>query len=495
MDSQLPVREPDAAPTELIGAANEERRRPGGDGRVLPALILIALGVAFLIGNLGFVQFGGAMLFLGLSAAFLAARLLTGNYGFAVPAGVLAGFGAYVALDEVGALPGNNGGWFFILLGLGFVAVYLFGLRPAAVWPFFPAAALIAFGALTEGFVSAWPLASLAWLASYWPLVLVAVGVWLLLRDRLPPAIRQPLAALGAAALIIYGVIAVAGTFAATAGPFDGPMPNVNVGIGLPGLGGPVTTETQMLQAPVAAGEVVRISNPNGRTVVRAGSGGEARVTATKRYTAGQQPEARLTPGANGLLLEALPARSRSFFLGRSVVDFVVELPAATPLTIEAASGDIDASGLLGAVQVNTASGDVTLSSLSGPVTVQTISGDQRLTDLTGETRINTTSGEVRASGLVHLREATSVSGDLRLSGIVTESGTVKTTSGEVTARFVPTSAVRVEVTTVSGDIRVQGLTLGDQQRGRRSLTGVLGAGAGVLRIETTSGDVTLAAA
>ena len=83
-----------------------------------------------------------------------------------MPAGILAGFGGYVALEEAGALPSHGGGWFFILLGLGFLAVYVIGFRPAAIWPFFPAAALIGFGALIEGMVSAWPLASLAWVAA-----------------------------------------------------------------------------------------------------------------------------------------------------------------------------------------------------------------------------------------------------------------------------------------------------------------------------------------
>jgi hypothetical protein len=489
MSTHLPVREPVPVP-EPAGPAPAPPR-PRRDTRWLPGLLLIALGVVLLIANLGWVRLGGATLFLGLSAAFLLARFLSGSYGFAVPAGILAGFGSYVALEEAGALPGDHGGWFFILLGLGFVAVYVIGLRPAAIWPFFPAAALIGFGVLLEGLVAAWPLAALAWVASYWPVVLVAAGLWLLVRDRLPAVVRQPLAVIGAVALIVYGIIAVVSTIAAQAGPYAGPLPRPQ--LGLPGFGGAALTETATLTAPIAAGETLRINNPNGRTVVRAGDGAEVRVVATKHYASGPPPEVRLSPGPGGLVLEWSTPGPVTF--GRTRVDYVVEAPAATPVTIESASGDVEVAGLTGAVQVATASGDVALASLSGPVTVRTISGDQRLTDVTGELRISTTSGGVQGAGLVHLREATSISGDLRLSGVFTDTATIKTTSGDVMVRFAPASAARIEVTTVSGDIRASGLALTDQRQTSRSLSGMLGTGGGLLRIETVSGGVSLAAA
>jgi hypothetical protein len=422
--------------------------------------------------------------------------VLSGGYGFAVPAGILAGFGSFIALAEAGWLPGNGGGWFFIMLGLGFVAVYLIGLRPAIIWPFFPAAALIGFGALLEGLLAAWPLAWLAWIASYWPLVLVAVGLWLLVRDRLPANLRRPVAAVGGLALLVYGIIAVASVMAATVGPVVGPVvgPMSRIQIGWPGFDGATLTETVALSAPIGAGEHLRITNPNGRTVVRVGSGAEVRVVATKRYVSSAAvPEARLTPGASGLVLETLLPNRIPF--ARAGIDYAIEVPAATPVTIETASGDVDLSDLTGAVQVSTASGDVALARLSGPVTVRTVSGDQRLTDLTGEVRLASTSGDIQASGLTRLKEATSVSGDLRLTGLITEDAALKTTSGDVTLRLAPTSAARIEVTTISGSIRTSGLTLTEQSRSQRSLTSVLGVGGGLLRINTISGDVTLAAA
>jgi hypothetical protein len=66
-------------------------------------LVLIGLGIFFLIGNV--VPIGGSMLFIGLGLAFLAARVIWNNYGLAVPAGILLGFGTFVALSEADWLP------------------------------------------------------------------------------------------------------------------------------------------------------------------------------------------------------------------------------------------------------------------------------------------------------------------------------------------------------------------------------------------------------
>ena len=58
-------------------------------------------------------------------AAFLVGRLTTGRYGYAVPAGILSGIGAYIILQETVAPRGlNSGGLFFLLFGLGFGLIY-----------------------------------------------------------------------------------------------------------------------------------------------------------------------------------------------------------------------------------------------------------------------------------------------------------------------------------------------------------------------------------
>src|ERR1700730_2536196 len=106
-------------------------------------LVLITLGVVFLLGNLVPERSRGGLVVLGLGAAFLIGRITTGRYGYAVPAGILLAIGTYLSIhDAQGARGMQSAGWFFALLGLGFGLVYLIGLRPAAVWPLFPATVL-----------------------------------------------------------------------------------------------------------------------------------------------------------------------------------------------------------------------------------------------------------------------------------------------------------------------------------------------------------------
>src|SRR5260370_36425348 len=179
-------------------------------------LALITLGVVFLLGNLVPERGRGGLVFAGLGVAFLIGRLTTGRYGYAVPAGILIGVGAYTALQELRILDAPRGpGLFFVLLGLGFYLVYLIGLRPTAVWPLFPATILVGLGVVLFGVSWLGPLAGFSWIVAYWPAVLVLLGVWLLFRDQLPIAARRPIATLGGLALLAYGVLAAAATVAA----------------------------------------------------------------------------------------------------------------------------------------------------------------------------------------------------------------------------------------------------------------------------------------
>src|SRR5437764_15417634 len=96
-------------------------------------LALIALGVVFLLSNLVPDRSRGGLIVLGLGAAFLVGRLTTGRYGYAVPAGILSGIGAYIILQETVAPRGlNSGGLFFPLFGLGFGLIYAVGLLATA---------------------------------------------------------------------------------------------------------------------------------------------------------------------------------------------------------------------------------------------------------------------------------------------------------------------------------------------------------------------------
>ncbi len=465
--------------------------RPGRERmrEVLPALILIALGLAFFVGNAFDIR--GATIFFGLGLAFLIGRIASDRYGLAVPAGILLAFGAFVALEESRLLrrgpfvPEHEGAWFFLLLALGFVAVYVIGARPSAAWPLVPAAVLGTIGLLMFGWATLLPIASLSWVTAYWPLVLIAVGAWLLARDALPTPVRTLVGTAGLIALLLYGVLAVAASVA-TSRPVgvDGAFRS-----SFGSLSAPIV-ETVTLSSPVGVAETLQVRNAAGRTTIRPTDGGEVRVVATKHLAAGQQLDVGLSQASGGLVLDARSPTSTS--LGSAWVDYEVQLPAAVATNVQSSSGTIDIAGMSGAVEANASSGSVRASGLSGPTTIRASSGSITLSDITGDLRASTSSGSIRATNVSRVLEATSTSGIISLDGQFTEAARVKASSGEVQVRFAPGSSTMVDVRTSSGSIRTPGLSLADLRSDRRSLSGRVGAGGNALTIETTSGGVSL---
>lgn len=478
---------PPASPRPPYGRApTASAPRHPDRGAVVLAVLLIALGVFFLIVN--YLPVGGSALFVLLGAAFLVGRITTGQYGFAVPAGVLLGFGSFVLLSELRLFPGAEEGWFFLLLGLGFLAVYLIGARPGAIWPLFPAAVLAGVGLVLQAGPTLGWLAGLSWLIAYWPVALILIGVWLIVRGLLPPALARILGVLGLALLVLYGVVAVAAAVAAPGGPEVGPAR-----IGLPWLGA-AQTDTVTLSAPLGSGQLLRTVNTSGRTTIRAGGAGAVRVTAVRHFwSSDQRPDVRLAPSGDALVLETVRPE-RTFFGGAPWADYDVEVPPGTTVEVRTTSGDVAVRGLSGNVQVQSSSGDVTLNEIAGSAEVRTSSGDVALNAVRGELRVQTTSGSVRGANLERPREVATSSGAVTLEGTFAADARITTTSGDVELRFAPASSVRLDVATTSGELALRGLALTDQRQERRSLSGTLGAGAGLLTVRTTSGDVTLAA-
>src|SRR5215207_844525 len=455
-------------------------------GSFLP-FALITLGVVFLLGNLLPGPGRGDLIVLGLGIAFLIGRLTTGRYGYAVPAGILIGVGSFISLrDVLGRDAVDNGGWWFICLGLGFLLTYLIGMRPKVVWPLFPATILSLLGLVLFGFTALAPLASLAWIVSYWPVVLVLVGAWLLLRDRLPEATRQPVALVGGLGLLAYGVLSAASTVAA-GGAF------VASGFG-PGFGGTPYTDTFALEQPISSAQTFSVSNPNGRTTIRTGEGEMVRVFATRHFgTAGHPPEVKLVPRDSGLSLE-LENLSRGPFGSSSRVELDIVVPAAVRVEARASSGQLDIDGINAPVSAKASSGSVKLTNLGSSADAEASSGSVVLENVAGEVRASTSSGDLRGTQLKRVREAQSSSGSITLEGVFAESAQVKASSGDVELKLLEGSAAQIDVRTSSGRISQRGLPLQIQQQERRTMTGTLGSPAPgtILSVETSSGRVLL---
>jgi putative adhesin len=452
--------------------------RDGGH-RFLP-FVLIGLGLVFLASNvLPRVGRGGLML-IALGLVFLIGRLTTARYGYAVPAGLLIGVGSFVALrDAAGPLAP---GWLFVLLGAGFGLVYVIGFRPAALRPLFGGALLVGLGLVSLGFDSLGGLGSLAWLASYWPLVLVAIGAWFLLRDHLPPAARRRVATAGTLVALGYALVAAAAWLAAGGAlPLAAPR-----GTTLPAS----FSDSLTLNAVMDPTAGLTIPNGEGRTTVRGQADASGVHVLVTRHFASAPPDVRMvSTGGGGALLRVSDAGGGPGFAPQAWVDYEVEMPAATRLVVQAGSGDVDIDGLNGPVEVSNGSGSVRLSNLAGAVVVQSGSGSVDLTNLGGDLRLSSGSGSVRGTNLQHVREASTGNGSLFLTGVFVDAASIRTGNGRLELHLLPGSAVRVEARSQSGRVEVHDLPL---MQSERTASGSVGGGSATLNVDSGSGAIVL---
>lgn len=140
-------------------------------------------------------------------------------------------------------------------------------------------------------------------------------------------------------------------------------------------------------------------------------------------------------------------------------ITYEVTVPADTALRITTLTGDVDLSGLSGAITAKTVSGDLLLSALSGPVSVRSVSGDVKLNGLSGSAV-----------------EATTVSGDVDLT-------------------WPPAKAAELSLKSITGEVyadpAVSFTNLKAKSYVGYQLHGSYGAGGGPLvKLESVSGDV-----
>ncbi len=162
---------PPPASTPALPQPPRHRRGGGAVG----GMILIVAGVFFLLVNIFPRQIGPSFLLL-VGLAFLAAYFLgERNVGFLIPGSIIAGMGLGVLLAQL--IPGRESGGIVVLcLGLGFIAIWLF--EKGHQWALIPGGILVVIGAL----VASSELAQFSDLGRWWPVILILVGLWVLVR-------------------------------------------------------------------------------------------------------------------------------------------------------------------------------------------------------------------------------------------------------------------------------------------------------------------------
>lgn len=144
--------------------------------------VLIIVGGFFLARNLvpGIERL--IPLFVGL--ALLALFFLIRSPGALIPGGIVTGVGVGILVASQGNTFGGAG--FLMSVGAGFIAISvlgaIFGVPGTRYWPLVPGSVLIAIGAVIFAAQLGPQVLELA--ETYWPLVLIVVGGYLLLRAR-----------------------------------------------------------------------------------------------------------------------------------------------------------------------------------------------------------------------------------------------------------------------------------------------------------------------
>jgi hypothetical protein len=179
-----------------------------------------------------------------------------------------------------------------------------------------------------------------------------------------------------------------------------------------------------------------------------------------------------------------------TFGIGDKTVQLDVELPAQSDITVDTASGEIEARELRGQQRYRTASGDTRLEAAAGRIELSSVSGDAVVAlAASADLAIRSVSGDVAVSGgeLSALRVGTT-SGDIRIdSPIRARSGTqIDTLSGDVS--LVAEGGMRIEARTVSGDLSSELPHKSEGRMGRRTL--IVGDGSIEVAFRSVSGDL-----
>lgn len=175
---------------------------------------------------------------------------------------------------------------------------------------------------------------------------------------------------------------------------------------------------------------------------------------------------------------------------GRSTPELEIDLPRRASLVFEAASGDVQADGLLGDQRYRTASGDVVLRAVSGRIAIEGVSGDVDIS-ATGAAHVTAraVSGDIllRAATIASL-DVTTTSGDMKIAGRLAGPGpfTMETVSGD--GLLAPAGDVRIAMTSVTGDLTSEFDGPQISEHGRRSLA--VGTSGPLVAFRSMSGDL-----
>jgi hypothetical protein len=179
------------------------------------------------------------------------------------------------------------------------------------------------------------------------------------------------------------------------------------------------------------------------------------------------------------------------------------------PVTVHAASGSIRLEKIERDAQVTTASGTISASDVGSELHTSTASGDVSISNVKGDVRANAVSGVIHITKPGARVEASNTSGEVEIqgasndvkahaiSGLVSVQGNpgvdsywdLKSISGGVQLRVPAAANLHFSAEATSGEIRTD-IPIVVEEQGKHSLRAHMGSGGGRVEVHTVSGQI-----
>ena len=221
---------------------------------------------------------------------------------------------------------------------------------------------------------------------------------------------------------------------------------------------------------PLTTGGTLEIHNTNGKIDVQQTDGTTVEIVAERVVRAGSDDEAKAAlakfdivdkVSADHITLEAPTKSDGGLFSGLShIVNYTVKLPKGANVKLDVTNGEILARGL------------------------------------TGTFHATATNGEITASGLENTADARTTNGEISLdfTKLGPEGVHCETTNGEVRVIVPRDVKADVSISVTNGDFSTSGLDVTVTDKSRRSMSGKIGGGGPVIKLEATNGDLKISA-
>jgi hypothetical protein len=253
-----------------------------------------------------------------------------------------------------------------------------------------------------------------------------------------------------------------------------------------------------------ATGSLSIVDRTNGDIHVRAWNGDAVHVRAVVRATA-RDLEAAREIAASVVISEGDTLRASGPELRGNhswaewkrnqswTVDYDVQVPRETELTVAAVNGEVTIRELSGDVYVEGVNGEIAISDAIGDISAKAVNGQVTISRVGGDISVETVNGSIELEGVSGSVDGRAVNGGIevtlvgdRLAG---EGIDLTTVNGSVDLRIPRSFSAQLELETVTGGMDVDFPSTISGTIPRRIST-PLGGGGPPVRVETTGGAI-----